>query len=309
MGNDNKTKNSNLMELKEKISSTNKENMKLHFITRILKEGISKRTKSLNKYVYKVYQINVDDEIRDHLYSLSLSELQRVIDKDFSLIDYDPITDDTEHLFTYKMKEGVTSFSDVVVNQLGKEVPTIQSIEGVVSDVEELWAYCIGFYDSESHDWVYTFRKIINSQVAIDENNDPEKNIVVRAIRTLFDTTSKQLTLMKGEAITLDKQIDCIFYDDTFYVLKKLPFEQILGLQEEYHAIALEVIDAMEQTGLISGLDTIQEELKTNTTIHKKLVKIQRTGGLTGVDTKKIKSMARVARKYGETLHIDTNGK
>jgi len=39
--------------------------------------------------------------------------------------------------------------------------------------------------------------------------------------------------LLKGETVNLDKQIDCIYYDETFYVIKKGYFEQIVGLQEE----------------------------------------------------------------------------
>lgn len=89
---------------------------------------------------------------------------------------------------------------------------------------------------------------------------------------------------MKGEAVTLDKQIDCLYCDDTFYVLKKVPFEQIVGLQEEYHTKALEVVDDMKSSGMIDGLDVMDEELKTNTTLHKKLVKLQQTGGLSNLD-------------------------
>ena len=36
-----------------------------------------------------------------------------------------------------------------------------------------------------------------------------------------------QPELLKGETINLDKQIDCIYYDAMFYVIKKGNFEQI----------------------------------------------------------------------------------
>ena len=54
----------------------------MHFITRILKSGVGKRDKTLNKYVFKVYQIDVDDEIRKYLYDLSIKELERTVTKD-----------------------------------------------------------------------------------------------------------------------------------------------------------------------------------------------------------------------------------
>ncbi len=299
---------SKLDEVLDRIKDTKQEDVKLHFITRILKSGVGKRDKTLDKYVFKVYQIDVDDEIRKYLYDLSIKELERTVTKDYSLIDYDPISDDTDHLFSYKLKAETSTFSDVVVNQLGKELPKVESIEGIISENEELWAYSIGFLDVEAQEWIYTFRKIMVSKIAIDEKNDTDKSIVWRQIRTIFNSTSKKLTLMKGEAVTLDKQIDCVYWEETFYVLKKVPFEQIVGLQEEYHAKAIEVVDEMKNTGLIDGLDGLEEELKTNTSLHKKLVKLQQNGGLGILDDKQIKKMAKVCKRYGETISVGADG-
>lgn len=299
---------SKLDEVLDRIKDTKQEDVKLHFITRILKSGVGKRDKTLDKYIFKVYQIDVDDEIRKYLYDLSIKELERTVTKDYSLIDYDPISDDTDHLFSYKLKAETSTFSDVVVNQLGRELPKVESIEGIISENEELWAYCIGFLDVEDQEWIYTFRKIMVSKIAIDEKNDTDKSIVWRQIRTIFNSTSKKLTLMKGEAVTLDKQIDCVYWEETFYVLKKVPFEQIVGLQEEYHAKAIEVVDEMKNTGLIDGLDGLEEELKTNTSLHKKLVKLQQNGGLGILDDKQIKKMAKVCKRYGETISVGADG-
>ena len=127
---------SRLDEILGYIKETNQEDVRLHFITRILREGVQKRTKTLKKYVFKVYQIDVDDEIREYLYEQSVKELERTVDKGYSLIDYDPISDDTDHLFSYKLKAETSSFSDVVVNQLGSELPKVESINEIVSDSE-----------------------------------------------------------------------------------------------------------------------------------------------------------------------------
>lgn len=299
---------SKLDEILNVIKTTKEENVKLHFITRILKEGVKKRDKTLDKYIFKVYQIDIDDEIRKYLYDLSINELERTITKNYSLIDYDPISDDTEHLFSYKLKAETSSFSDVVINQLGKELPKVESIEGIVSENEELWAYCIGFLDVDNASWIYTFRKIMVSKIAIDETKDSEKSIFWRQIRTVFNSTSKKLTLMKGEAVTLDKQIDCLYCDEVFYILKKIPFEQIVGLQEEYHIKAVEVVECMKETGMIDGLENMEEELKSNTSLHKNLVKLQQVGGLEKLDTTRIKKMENVSKRYGDKINVDANG-
>ena len=55
----------------------------------------------------------------------------------------------------------------------------------------------------------------------------------------------------KGETVNLDKQIDCIYYDETFYVIKKVNFEQIVGLQEEYKEQSKIVVNELRETGKI----------------------------------------------------------
>ena len=43
-----------LDEVLGRIIGTREEDVKLHFITRILKEGVGKRDKTLDKYIFKV---------------------------------------------------------------------------------------------------------------------------------------------------------------------------------------------------------------------------------------------------------------
>lgn len=297
-----------IVELLGRLSATLAENVKLYFITRILRDDIPLHKKSLHKHAFKAYQVDIDDKIRQHLYDSSIKELDTVVKKNYSLIDYDPISDDVESLFSYKMDEGISSFSHDIINQLGGELPRVESLESLISDSESLWAYCVEFYDVNDDTRIYTFRKIMNSKVAIDEKDDISINFIKRQIRTLFNVNSKKLTLMEGESIILDKRIDCVCYEDVFYILRKQAFEQIVGLQEEYHKKAIEVANEIMGTGLVDGLENVQEDLNANSVLHKKLVKLKRIGGLEGFDAKKINKMAKTCKKYGETLKIGENG-
>lgn len=291
-----------LSELLEKISSTLVDDSKLYFITRILKSDVKKSSKVMDKYIFKVYQVDIDSEIRQYLYDSSKEQLNYVISKDFEMIDYDVISDDTQHLFTYSMKNKVLSFSDVVCNQLSSNPPKVMSIEGIISEVEELWAYCIGFNDTNVSDWIYTFRKIQASKVAIDETEN--KKTITKTIRTLFSTRSQKLELLKGETVNLDKQIDCVYYDETFYILKKGYFEQIVGIQEEFKEEAKQVVSKMRETDMITGLEKIEEKIESNPAIHKKLVRISRIGNYREITPTVIKKMEKVCRKYGDKLNI-----
>jgi hypothetical protein len=292
-----------LQELLEKVSLTQVEDTKLYFITRILKEGIKKSAKMMDKYGFLAYQVDIDDEIRQYLYDCSQEQLRTVINKKFEMIDYDVISDDTDHLFTYSMKNKAMSFSDIVFNKLNSNPPKVMSIEGIVSDTEELWAYCMGFNDLKNSDWIYTFRKIQPAKIAIDEKEN-QKTILARIVRTLFNTQSQKLELLKGETVNLDKQIDCVYYDETFYIIKKGNFEQIVGLQEEFKEQATQVVAEMKQTNMFAGLEKIEDEIEKNPSIHRKLVRIAKIGNYREVTPQVIKRMEKVCKKYGGKLNI-----
>lgn len=255
-----------LQEILEKIAVTQVNDLRLYFITRVLKENVKKSAKIIDKYLFRVYQVDIDSEIRQYLYNLSVEQLEIIIKKDFEMLDYDVVSDDSQHLFTYFMQHKVLSFSDVVCNQLNQTPPKMQSIESILSNGDELWAYCVGFNDLENQDWIYTFRKIQSGKVAVDEQ---EGKKILKIIRTRFDTTNQKLELLKGETVNLDKQIDCIYYDETFYVIKKANFEQIVGLQEEYKEEAKSVVNELKETGKFEGLEMVEKKIETTPSIHK----------------------------------------
>lgn len=71
-----------------------------------------------------------------------------------------------------------------------------------------------------------------------------------------------------------------MYFDETFYILKKASFEQIVGIQEEFKEIALKVVEDLGTTNLIDEINIIEEKVKSSTAIHKKLAKIAKMGEL-----------------------------
>lgn len=291
-----------LEELSEKLENIKIDNTFLYFITRVLKPDTKKTSKVLDKFLFKVYQIDVNDEIREHLYSLTKEQLEFLSKRKTELHEYDVITDDTEQLFTYSMTNKAMSFADVVNNQLKSKPPKIKSLEEIISE-EELWAYCVGFHNKGT-DWIYTFRKILSGKVAIDEKDGNKRNALQKTIRTIFNSKSQKLELIEGETVNLDKQVDCIFYEDMFYIAKKTQFEQIVGLEDEFRIQASEVIAELEATNMIEGLEILSSQIKVNPAIHKKLVRLSKIGNYKDLDKKTIKKMQKVCKQYGDKLKL-----
>lgn len=282
----------NILEL---VKASDAKDSKLYFVTRAIKPGVAKRSRIRDKYLFKVYQIDCNREVQESLFNTSINQIEKTINKNFEMVDYDVLSDETEHLFTYPIQNKVFSFSDVVTNQLPKVTEKITSIANITTEDEELWAYCLEFYSFGSQKKVFTFRKILPSKVGIDEK-------AKSCLKTLFNTKSQQLTLLKEETVNLDEQIDCIYVDDTFYVIKKAYFEQIVGLQEEYKEKAKGIAEDMINSGNVIGGEKLQELIESKPSIHKKLIKVERNGGYKDLTPQKLNSMKRICKKYGDVL-------
>jgi hypothetical protein len=293
-----------LEDIKEIIAQCDSTDIHLYFITRKLKSDIKKTTKALDKYDYGLYQIDVDSEIQQYLHDLNLAEIDRLLKKKTELSEYDVITDDTEQLFTYSMKNKVLSFSDIIDNKLKNKskIPKITSFDEFL-DTNVLWSYCVGF-NYKSNKWLYTFRKLMASRVAIDHTKNPESNFIVKSIKTHFSTKSKKLELLHSDIINLDRQVDCVYLDETFYIAQKRQFEQIVGLEEEYKDKANETVEELKKSGIIDGLELISAEIESNPSIHKKLVRLSKSGVLDGLDSSTLTKIKKVAELFGEKLTV-----
>ena len=278
------------------IGQASVENLKMYFVTRILKEGMKANSRVLEKFDFKVYQIEITDEVRKYLYELSLKQFQKIQEnEDLHFFDYDVIADETEHLFTYQMQNKVGSFSDVVYNQLNQSPQKITDLNDILQD-ETLWAYCVEF-EMDSDKSFYTFRKLSPGKVGVEKEKDGEKKSLGNQIRTFFDTNTNTLSLLKSETVYLDKQIDCIFYEETFYVLKKYYFEQLVGLQEEYKKRAEDVATSISKHECFGDVKLLTEKIETKVAIHKKLMKLEKIGNLNSLTSKNIKKLETLGKK------------
>ncbi len=294
-------------QLIETIKQADSSNLNMYFVTRILKENFKNGSKMLEKFDFKVYQIEITDGIRDYLFDLSLKQFEKIENNEtLNFIDYDVISDDTEHLFTYSMKNKVGSFSDVVYNQLNNNPIKITDLNEILSS-ESLWAYCVGF-QLDSENTFYTFRKISPGKVGIDEKEDNQKKTLSASIRTFFDTNTNTLSLLKGETVYLDKNIDCIFYGDVFYILRKFYFEQIVGLQDEYKKKAEEIAKSISSHTCFGETKLLAEKITKSPSLHKKLMKLEKLGSLDNLNDKSLKKLERLGKSKKAPINI-LNGK
>ena len=126
-----------LQSVQDFINNTESKDTKLYFITRI-EEAKRSRIRAANKtHVFKVYQIDFNQELQDSLFNATLSYLEQIAKKNYDVVDYDVLSDETEHLFTYSVSNSnkIESFADVVTNQLLQvDPPQVKRLKELSSD-------------------------------------------------------------------------------------------------------------------------------------------------------------------------------
>ncbi|MCC8117224.1 MAG: DUF4868 domain-containing protein [Bacteroidales bacterium] len=263
------------------------------------KEGVSSKLRAYEKYIFKVYQVDCEDDVRDRLYAGSKSQLESIIAKNYEMVEYDVISDDTNHLFTYPIENKLFSFEDVVTNQLGKvNIPKVSKLSDIQNNAETLWAYCVEFEHEDKR--IYTFRKISDSKVGID-GKDVSK---IKWCRTFFNTKSLKLELLTSDTINLEKIIDCVFFDGIFYIIRKYDFENIIGLQEEFKNQALAIGKEITSLDMVTGSDVVEKIINEKSSLHRKLIKVKKMGYYEHFTAKDLPKLQKTCRKFGEKLPV-----
>lgn len=278
-------------ELLARINETDVGNVYLYLIVRSLKPDTSARTRVTERYNFDLRQIDIDDTIRKHLRNLTVEILEKNIEKKPDIYDYSPISDSSQRVFTYSMENNAISFSSVIEKHESGQVEKVHDFGEIVRS-ENLWAYCVAFYDDAKDEWVFTFKKVKPGQAVVDEDNPGQRSHFGR-IRTRFNSNNDKLEVLNGETFVLEKSIDCFFYDKSFLIISKSAFEEIVDLKVEQERQARECFEELKELGFIEGLELVAEILDGNHGLHKKLVRMQSIGSYKAIDIEKIKSVIK----------------
>lgn len=298
-----------LNEIAEIIDKTKSKNYHLYFITRTKKKELKGKAyrKSLNKYNYTTYSVNINDDLREYFCNLTKRQIKESVERDLELVDYDIISDDTDKVLSYTDISKISGFMSVVNDQLAVR-DNIRPMGKISSLIESgsLWAYCleIEYMDEEMRKYkkIQAFRKISSGKVVVDRNSERG---FFNTINTYFNDNSCKLEILHGDTIKLDKKIDCIFIEDSFYVLNKRPFEQMVGLEELFKEKAEETVTEIASSGILKSTEFLSSEVANNTAIHKRLVKIQTLGLPQSLNKTTIDRMKKAAQYEGKTLRSE----
>ena len=298
---------STLADVLEKVESEDHKKVRLYFITRDIKPGIPKSRKMLDKYKFSSFSIEIDENLQKHLHETLLEQISAKADGDkYELVEYEVIDDDTDKVLTYTLDGNkILPFSAAIKDQLSEGVD-IKPVTKLHEVRDQIWAYCICVLHDDKVP-TFSLRKFFPSKIGVDEPQGGFLDKMASSFTTYFDTTTTKLQLFRGQTISFDKRVDCLYLDDRFYIFSKRNFERIVGLEEEFKQVAQALVDELDALGMIVGLEVISAEIERNPTLLKRLAKLAQRDDYKSLSKERIFKMQEIAEQHGLQLKVENN--
>lgn len=273
-----------------------------YFVRRTLKEGVVKQARicMLDKYVFSMCRAKLSTDIADFVIEGIKTQIDSTLGNDkIEIKEFQIIDDDLEDgLYVYSAAN-VNVFKSSVSGILSNTatIPKMNKLSEIKQDV---FAYCVGVRVGE--DQFYSFRRITPARIVITDVGG-----VKGAITAAFDSSSGELKPLEKDAIRLDKKVDCIFLENTFFVFQKKGFEDLAGLEDEHRSNAMGFIqDLVDSSIIVLEKDDIVEDVLKVKSLVKIIADVSKKKNHIGLTSSDLSRLSRIERKMsGKTLNIE----
>ena len=252
-----------LSELKE---FTNVNTVHMYVIERKLKAGAKVTDRPSEKFEYIPHQVNLSKDLMPLVSGMLEKVIERKVKEDVQILDYEPIDDTLDKLYTYNDLGKITGFKEFL-NSLDKEIGILSSF-AELEKIEKAWALCYGYYHNADKQWLYCIKKLSPSRIAVDIRTSTNvAQAAKNGIQSFFDLNTKTLKPLDGFSINIEPSIDMVYHRHTIYIFQKKAFEELTSLTEEFEALANDIVQEIEKLDFIEGLSFVADIIKTKPSI------------------------------------------
>lgn len=266
-----------LKEIKRKLDDASPDYTGLFFITR------KKRREEIE---YSVLRTKITADIGEALITIVKQQLSKLIETvDLEYIEYNPaINLDKNHVETIKREE---------VHYLDEILQDMNSADLHIFDMKQsknLWAYAI---------------KIGNTGITLFRKYTEKRILDIKGWIPLF-VQNGVFNKLTDSILTMDKYIDCIYYDGKMFILDKTHFEKIFSFMDKFILEIDANICHLEEKSLVDDITALQKLCKSDPRKIKKLNKVLKSDILNSLNTKRI---SEINRQYNLDLDFTEDGK
>lgn len=276
-------------------------NVRLYFITKKFKDGVKSYHKVLDKYKFEMHSVQLEDQISAFLIDTVKIQVNKTLaNTDIEVKDYEIIDDDADDaLYSYSANNRnifQTSIAKILNDQIN--IPPIQCLAEIK---ENIFAYCVKISNNDDEVF-YSFRRINTGAFVTTSSQN-----IMDYISASFDSNDGTLKILSRNSVKLDNKVDCVYIDETFFIIQKKSFEAILGLEEEYKENANKMINVLEENNSICQLpNELRQMMAEARGLIKTMAAVAKKNTHHDLNKKDIDKLSKLQKKMtGNTLKME----
>lgn len=274
-----------LEEIKTYLGETSAEDVRLYFIIRKKnKEKTDKET--IEKIDYKVFRTEITTEIGKTFLEFGKRKIDSFLEtEDLQYKEYSPGSYlEKNHIETIPKEE--VQFLEKVLQDMA--IANLDLFD--MNQSKNLWAYAI---------------KIGNSGITLFRKYTENRILDKKGWISLFVQEGK-FNQLKESILTIDEDIDCIYYDEKIYILNIIQFERIFSFMDKFVEEINANITALEEKSIVDDTSSLWNLCKSDPRKVKKFYKVLKGDILTDLDLNKINQLNT---QYSLNLNFADDGK
>lgn len=292
--------------LKELKEFTTTDTVHMYIVERKLKPNTKSTDRPSERFQYIPFQVNLSPELVPLLSGMLEKAIEKKVNEDVQILEYEPIDDTLDKLYTYSDLGKITGFKEFLSN-LGEEIKPLTSFADL-EELEKTWALCYGYYDAKKKQWLYCIKKLSPRKIAVEVNvNTTVKDAIKHGIQSYFDTKTQMLKPLNGFSINIDPSIDMVYHNENIYIFQKKAFEELASLTEEFEEVATRIVQEIEDLEIVEGLTFLTSVVATKPSFRNKIIKAQSIGNIDFLSGKESKEIKKEFNRVGKRLNIKFN--
>lgn len=208
--------------------------------------------------------------------------------KNLELADYSVISDDgVDAIYSYDNIENLDFHTVLERISKNSKINTLKNLEDVKSDI---LAFSLKISTKDEEFTIY--RKLTKSKVATDAPLN-----TIHKMQAFFDVNSAIMKVVPMQTISFDNKIDFICKGEDTYIVSKLGFEQIIGIEKEFMENARSVLQVISNSSIIYDMKVLEDVILANKTLLRTIASISQKKNHEALN-------AETLKKYQDTLNI-----
>ncbi|EAA8761547.1 DUF4868 domain-containing protein [Salmonella enterica] len=242
-----------------------------------------------NRFNFDIYKVSLDKKMVAYFNAGTSTTLRKLADnKNLELADYSVISDDgVDAIYSYDNIENLDFHTVLERISKNSKINTLKNLEDVKSDI---LAFSLKISTKDEEFTIY--RKLTKSKVATDAPLN-----TIQKMQAFFDVNSAIMKVVPMQTISFDNKIDFICKGEDTYIVSKLGFEQIIGIEKEFMENARSVLQVISNSSIIYDMKVLEDVILANKTLLRTIASISQKKNHEALN-------AETLKKYQDTLNI-----